>query len=270
MALEDAAERGAADGQAVVVGKPVAVLGQRGVRRGVDLGDQQRFLLGRGSTATAGLGLGIERLALATQGPVARERAGTDAEGAGDLGIAQAGVMGAEQPVTEIAGVGGRHMLGLLPSVNTYETRSKRVFAKRSTLERTRPDGGARLTRKVYASDLADAQWALLAPHIPAAAPSGRPRRWPERELVDAIRYVARTGCPWRHLPEGYPPWETAYAYFRRWQRDRTWERLHDVLRCQVRVQAGRHPRTQRRHPGQSVGEDHGKGGRAATTVPRR
>ena len=101
------------------------------------------------------------------------------------------------------------------------------------------------MSRNASPSDLTDAQWAVIAPHIPAAKPGGRPRRWPERELVNAIRYLARAGCPWRYLPESYPPWETAYAYFRQWQRDDgTWERLHDALRRQVRVrvQAGRDP----------------------------
>ncbi len=56
--------------------------------------------------------------------------------------------------------------------------------------------------------------------------------------------YVLRIGCPWRSLPEGFPPWETAYASFRRWQRDGIWERLPDALRRQVRIwiRAGRDP----------------------------
>ena len=98
------------------------------------------------------------------------------------------------------------------------------------------------MLRRSHPSDLTDAQWALIAPHIPAARPGGRPRRHPERELVNAIRDVLRAGCPWRYLPEGFPPWETAYTYFRRWQRDGTWARLQDALRRQVRLWAGRHP----------------------------
>ena len=68
------------------------------------------------------------------------------------------------------------------------------------------------MSRNASPSDLTDAQWALIAPHIPAAKPGGRPRRWPERDLVDAIRYVLRSGGPWRYLPDGYPPWGTVYA----------------------------------------------------------
>lgn len=113
---------------------------------------------------------------------------------------------------------------------------------KGRTLERTRPDGGARLARKAAPSDLTDAQWALMASHIPLARPGDRPRRWSGRELVNAIRFVLRAGCPWRYLPGGFPPWETACAYFRASKRDGTSERLHDALRRQVRTQAGRDP----------------------------
>lgn len=126
------------------------------------------------------------------------------------------------------------------------------------------------MSRKAYPSDLTDAQWALIAPHIPAAKPGGRPRRWPERDLVDAIRYVLRSGCPWRYLPDGYPPWVTVYAYFRRWQRDGTWERLHDALRRQVRVRAGRHPEPSAAILDSQSAKTTEKGGLAAMTAARR
>ena len=126
------------------------------------------------------------------------------------------------------------------------------------------------MSRKAYPSDLTDAQWAVLAPHIPPAKAGGRPRRWPERELVNAIGYVLRAGCPWRYLPEGYPPWETAYAYLRRWQRDGTWERLVDALRRQVRVRAGRDPEPSAAILDSQSAKTTEKGGRVALTAARR
>ena len=59
-----------------------------------------------------------------------------------------------------------------------------------------------------YASDLTDAEWALIEPHMPAAKRLGRPRATELRSvhaaiLLDAILYIARTGCQWRMLPEG-------------------------------------------------------------------
>ena len=53
--------------------------------------------------------------------------------------------------------------------------------------------------------------------------------------------YLLTTGCPWRQLPRSYPHWRTVYGYFRRWQHDGTWQRLHDTLRAQARRAVGRH-----------------------------
>jgi transposase len=96
-------------------------------------------------------------------------------------------------------------------------------------------------TRKHYPSDLSDAQWEILEPLLGSPA-SGRGRRpaVSRREIVNAIFYVLRTGCQWRHLPHDLPNWNTVYWYFARWVNDGTWERVNDELRRRVRVQAGR------------------------------
>src|ERR1700720_489245 len=56
-----------------------------------------------------------------------------------------------------------------------------------------------------YASDVTDAEWALIEPHMPAAKPLGRPRDTELRAVLDAILYIARTGCQWRMLPKDFP-----------------------------------------------------------------
>jgi putative transposase len=93
-----------------------------------------------------------------------------------------------------------------------------------------------------YPSDLTDAQWQVIVPHLPAEMPGrrGRPRVWPARVIVEAILYVDRTGCAWRYLPADFPPWRTVYGYFAAWRDDGTLARLHDALRAQVRAAAGR------------------------------
>ena len=95
-----------------------------------------------------------------------------------------------------------------------------------------------------YPSDLTDAQWQVIAGHLPAEVPGprGRPRVWPLRQIVEAILYVDRAGCAWRYLPDSFPPWPTVYGYFAAWRDDGTLARLHDVLRAQVRAAAGRDP----------------------------
>jgi len=62
------------------------------------------------------------------------------------------------------------------------------------------------------------------------------------RHFVNAIFYRSRTGCSWEILPKDFPPKSTVYEYYRAWQRDGTWERVHDALREKVRLQAGRAP----------------------------
>jgi putative transposase len=95
---------------------------------------------------------------------------------------------------------------------------------------------------RTYPSDLADAQWQVIAPHLPPEVPGrrGRPRVWPLRRIVEAILYLDRAGCAWRYLPSDYPPWRTVYGYFATWRDDGTLARLHDALRAQVRAAAGR------------------------------
>jgi putative transposase len=59
---------------------------------------------------------------------------------------------------------------------------------------------------------------------------------------LNAIFYVVRSGCAWRLLPHEFPPWQTAYHYFRLWRLDGTWEYLNMVLREELRARIGRHP----------------------------
>jgi transposase len=96
------------------------------------------------------------------------------------------------------------------------------------------------MTRQRYPSDLSDQEWQLLEPLLPPPKTTGRPIKYPRREVVNGIRYVLRSGCAWRMLPHDLPPWRTAFHYFRTWKRDGTWERIHGELRDQVRLAEGR------------------------------
>lgn len=72
---------------------------------------------------------------------------------------------------------------------------------------------------------LTDSQWQVIAPLLPLQ----RKRRLCLRHVVDALRYVCRTGCQWRSLPAYFPPWSAVYYYFARWQADGTFQRLNEA-----------------------------------------
>jgi putative transposase len=88
---------------------------------------------------------------------------------------------------------------------------------------------------QAYPSDVTDAQWALIAPHLPVY-PGGRPRITNLRDVVDAIFYVLRTGCQWRYLPKDFPPKSTVWRYFDEWRHNGTLDTIHDLLRRKVRT----------------------------------
>ena len=91
-----------------------------------------------------------------------------------------------------------------------------------------------------YASDLTDAEFAVVAPRLPPASRLGRPRTTDLRAVLDAIFYLLRTGCQWAMLPKGFPPKSTVFGYFRRWWQDGTLLGLYYGLLILARESAGR------------------------------
>jgi len=98
------------------------------------------------------------------------------------------------------------------------------------------------MSRKSYPTDLTDGQWKRIAPHIPKTKPGGRPRSVDMREIINAILYVARSGCAWRLIPHDLPPFGTVYGYFRAFKISHVWKKIHDRLRENVRRACGRKP----------------------------
>jgi putative transposase len=96
--------------------------------------------------------------------------------------------------------------------------------------------------KKCYSTDLSDGEWECLELHFPAPNKLGRPRTHSTREILNAVFYVLKSGCPWRLLPKDFPPWETVYWWFGRWRVDGTFERLNATLRERLRSCLGRNP----------------------------
>lgn len=91
-----------------------------------------------------------------------------------------------------------------------------------------------------YASDTTDAEWAVIAPHLPAKPRRGRPRTTSLRAVMNAILYIVQTCCQWRLLPKEFPPFTTVQYYFYRWRDDGTWLRINHELVMLVREREGR------------------------------
>jgi len=134
------------------------------------------------------------------------------------------------------------------------------------------------MSRTPYPTDLTDAQWKLIEPYVPRPRPGGRPAKYARREVVNAILYQARNGCAWRALPHDLPSYRIVFHYFRLWQQDGTWDRVHDALREKVRRAAGKNPKpsaaildsqsVKTTEQGGPRGADAGKKSRRAQAVP--
>jgi len=91
-----------------------------------------------------------------------------------------------------------------------------------------------------YASDTTDEEWAIIACELPAGFGRGRPRTTAMRAVVDAIFYIAQTGCQWRLLPKDFPPFTTVQSYFYEWRDSGRWEAINHALLMRAREADGR------------------------------
>jgi len=91
-----------------------------------------------------------------------------------------------------------------------------------------------------YPSDLTDREWVLIAPLLPPAKPGGRPRTTDLRAVVEALLYLASSGCQWRMLPKDFPPVSTVQGYFYDWRDRGLWLSINHLLVMSARELEGR------------------------------
>ena len=91
-----------------------------------------------------------------------------------------------------------------------------------------------------YASDLTDAEWALIEPLMPSPNRIGRPRKTALREVVNALLYMASSGGAWRLLPKDFPPFSTVQKYFYRWRDEGRLRAINNELVMAAREREGK------------------------------
>ena len=80
----------------------------------------------------------------------------------------------------------------------------------------------------------------MVAPYLALCREDAEQREYPLRDVFNGLRYVVRTGCQWRYLPNDLPPWEVVYQQVQRWSRARCFETMVEDLRMLLREFAGR------------------------------
>ena len=95
-------------------------------------------------------------------------------------------------------------------------------------------------SRKAYPSDVSDDEWALVAPYLTLVRADAGQRAHPLREVFNGLRYVVKTGAPWRWMPHDLPPWAAVYQQAQRWLSAGCFEQLAEDLRAVLRLAAGR------------------------------
>jgi transposase len=95
-------------------------------------------------------------------------------------------------------------------------------------------------TRKPYPSDVSDEEWAFLAPYLTLMREDAPQRQHPMREVFNALRYLVRSGCPWRMMPNDLPPWHAVHQQTQRWIQAGVFDDVAHDLRCLLRVAVGR------------------------------
>ena len=93
----------------------------------------------------------------------------------------------------------------------------------------------------IYPDNLNDDEWNLVKKYIDIRSKlGGRPPKHGKRVMLDAIMYLLRTGCSWRHLPKDFPPWKSVYTQYRTWVNNGLFEKIHTALRRKLRKLQGK------------------------------
>src|SRR5438270_10378504 len=99
------------------------------------------------------------------------------------------------------------------------------------------------MDRKAYPSDVSDEEWAFVAPYLSLMTEEAPQRMHDLRAVFNGLRRMARTGAPWRMLPNDLPPWAAVYQQTQRWLKAGVFEAIVHDLRALLRLAEGRKPK---------------------------
>ena len=97
------------------------------------------------------------------------------------------------------------------------------------------------MARKPYPSDVTDEEWDFVVPYLTLMSEKAPQREYDLREVFNGMRWVVRTGSPWRYLPNDLPPWQTVYQQSQRWMAAGVFDAMAQDLRRLLRSLEGRH-----------------------------
>jgi transposase len=98
------------------------------------------------------------------------------------------------------------------------------------------------ITYQPYPSDVSDVEWEFVVPYLCLLREDAAQREYNLRDVFDALRWIVRTGAPWRYIPADFPPWEMVYQQSRRWLKAGCFEAIVHDLRAILRFAAGKEP----------------------------
>lgn len=97
------------------------------------------------------------------------------------------------------------------------------------------------MSRKAYPDDLTNEEWEKIKDFTEIKhTKRGRKPKWTKREMMNAIFYMMRGGCSWRHMPHDFPPWQSVYTQYRTWKAQGVFEKIHHFIRESLRQLLGR------------------------------
>ena len=98
------------------------------------------------------------------------------------------------------------------------------------------------MARKPYPSDVSDEEWNFVASYLTLMSQQAPQREHDLREVFNGMRWIVRTGSPWRYMPNDLPPWQAVYQQSQRWIASGVFAAMIHDLRQMLRMLSGRDP----------------------------